>query len=109
VKSATAFRTVVKEIGNEISDVWKSSSNVFCIHPAGMSVPTGESAFRAMFQFEIRDANTASVVSSALGIPIVRLTAGLYTVVPGEKPGRVNQSQLDEQQPNIKDIVSRIE
>ncbi len=60
-----------------------------------------------MFQFEVVDANTASVVSSALGIPIVRLTAGQYDIA-----GRnitVNQSQIDRQQPNIQSLVSLIE
>ncbi len=109
VKSARAFRTVVQEIGNEILGVWQGNSNVFCIHPTGTSVPKEESSFRKMFQFEIRDANTASVVSSALGIPIVLLTAGEYVVVPEEKPSRVNQSQLDELQPNMKQLVSTIE
>jgi cellulose biosynthesis protein BcsQ len=109
VRSATAFRTVVQEIGNEISDVWQRNSNVFCIHPGGTSVPKDESSFRKMFQFEIRDANTASVVSSALGIPIVLLTAGSYAVVTEEKPSQVNQSQLDELQPNMKELVLTIE
>ena len=60
-----------------------------------------------MFQAEINDANTASVVSGALGIPMSVLT-------PGEKnvAGRnisVNQSQLDRQKPNIREFVSLIE
>ncbi|QTA85503.1 ParA family protein [Desulfonema magnum] len=107
VKSAKAFRTVVQEIGDEIFAVWQGNSNVFCIHPSGKPVPNGESLFRDMFQFEIVDANTASVVSSTLGIPIVSLTAGQYTIL--EKDITVNQSQLDRQQPNIKSLVSMIE
>jgi chromosome partitioning protein len=107
ISSAKAFRTVVSEIGNEIWSVWKSDPNVFYIHPAGSPSPAVRSGFTKMFQFEIVDANTASVVSSSLGIPINRLTAGLYEVA-----GRrvmVNQSQLDKQQPNIKDLVEAIE
>jgi len=60
-----------------------------------------------MFQFEVPDANTASVVSGALGIPIVRLAAGLYDL-PGKRV-MVNQSQLDKQIPNIREFVARIE
>lgn len=109
LKSAVAFRTVVQEIGNEIWDVWQGHSNLFHVHPSGTPIPNGESAFRRMFQFESRDANTASVVSSALGIPIALLKAGEYKVVPGaNRPSRVNKSQLDELQPNIKALVSTI-
>jgi len=107
IKSAKAFRTVVSEIGNEIWSVWKSSPNVFYYHPAGAPSPSGRQAFTKMFQFEIVDANTASVVSSSLGIPIIRLWAGLHPVA-GRKV-MVNQSQLDTQQPNIKDLVAAIE
>ena len=60
-----------------------------------------------MFQFEVVDANTASVVSSALGIPIVNLTAG-QNIFAGVRH-TVNQSQLDNQQPNIKSLVAMIE
>lgn len=105
--SAKAFRTVVNEIGNEIWSVWQSNSGVFQLHPTGSPVPQSRGAFKQMFQFEIVDANTASVVSGALGIPIVRMTAGIHDVV-----GRrvtVNQSQLDRQQPNIRDLVAAIE
>lgn len=107
IRSATAFRTVVHEIGNEIWAVWQSNPNVFHIHPTGSGSPSGRPAFNRMFQFEIVDANTASVVSSSLGIPIVRLTSGTHDVA-----GRrimVNQSQLDNQQPNIQQLVAAIE
>ncbi|HBB94292.1 MAG TPA: ATPase [Blastocatellia bacterium] len=107
IKSAKAFRSVVNEIGNEIWAVWKTNPNVFHIHPAGAASPVGRSAFIDMFQFEIVDANTASVVSSSLGIPINRLQAGLYPVVG--RSVMVNQSQLDNQQPNIKELVAAIE
>ena len=60
-----------------------------------------------MFQAEINDANSASVVSSALGIPISILTAGLKLV--GGKNVMVNQSQLDKQQPNLQSFVAGIE
>jgi chromosome partitioning protein len=107
ISSAKAFRTVVREIGNEIWSVWQANPNVFYIHPVGAPSPSGRNIFTDMFQFEIVDANTASVVSSSLGIPIVRLWAGLHAVA-----GRnvmVNQSQLDNQQPNIRDLVRSIE
>jgi cellulose biosynthesis protein BcsQ len=107
ISSAKAFRTVVQEIGNEIWSVWKSNPNVFYIHPAGAASPSVRSGFTKMFQFEIVDANTASVVSSSRGIPMNRLTAGLYPVA-GKKV-MVNQSQLDKQQPNIKELVEAIE
>ncbi|MGA3053562.1 MAG: hypothetical protein ABSD63_05100 [Candidatus Korobacteraceae bacterium] len=105
--SASAFRIVVNEIGQEIFSVWNNNANVFYIHPTGSPAPTNRSSFRQMFQFEVPDANTASVVSGALGIPIVNLTAGLYDL-PGKKV-MVNQTQLDRQIPNIRDLVSRIE
>jgi cellulose biosynthesis protein BcsQ len=107
VRSAKAFRTVVHEIGDEIWAVWQSNPNVFYYHPTGTGSPNGRKAFNEMFQFEIVDANTASVVSSSLGIPIVRLTAGIHDVT-----GRrvtVNQAQLDNQQPNIRQLVAAIE
>lgn len=107
IRSAKAFRTVVHEIGDEIWAVWQSNPNVFHIHPTGSGSPSGRTAFNRMFQFEIVDANTASVVSSSLGIPIVRLTAG-YHDVAGRRV-MVNQSQLDNQQPNIQQLVAAIE
>jgi chromosome partitioning protein len=108
VKSAGAFQTVVKEIGDEIWNAWTIGSNNFHIHPANSGPPTNRKSFSKMFQFEIVDANTASVVSSTLGIPIMSLTAGLKTIA-NQNPVTVNQSQLDKQQPNIKDLVAMIE
>lgn len=105
--SASAFKTVVNEIGDEIWGVWQSSPQAFCIHPNGSPTPSSKKAFRAMFQYEVNDANTASVVSGALGIPIASLTAG-----PKHVAGRsvtVNQSQLDKQVPNITQLVKDIE
>lgn len=107
IRSAKAFRTVVSEIGEEIWSVWRSNPNIFHIHPAGASSPVGRKAFSDMFQFEVVDANTASVVSSSIGIPIGQLWAGQHDVA-----GRhvmVNQSQLDNQQPNISQLVAAIE
>jgi cellulose biosynthesis protein BcsQ len=107
ISSAKAFRTVVTEIGTEIFNVWQSSPGSFCVHPAGSPAPANRAAFKDMFQFEVVDANSASVVSGGRGIPIVALTAGPY-----ELAGRkitVNQSQLDRQQPNIRDLAARIE
>jgi cellulose biosynthesis protein BcsQ len=107
VTSAAAFRTVVSAIGDSIWEIWQLSPGSFQVHPMGASVPANRAAFRQMFQYEVVDANTASVVSSALGIPIVNLTAG-----PHEFAGKnhtVNQSQLDRQQPNIRELVEMIE
>jgi cellulose biosynthesis protein BcsQ len=105
--SASAFRTVVNAIGEEIWNVWIAKPNAFYIHPTGAGAPTSKREFKAMFQDEINDANTASVVSSALGIPMSSLTAGSKTV--GGKVVTVNQTQLDKQQPNLKTFVSSIE
>ena len=105
--SASAFKTVVNEISDEIYSVWQLGNVPFCLHPSGATRPTTKKAFRHMFQFEVNDANTASVVSSALGIPIGILTDGLKTVAGNTI--KVNQSQLDKQVPNIRDLVSRIE
>jgi hypothetical protein len=60
-----------------------------------------------MFQAEINDANTASVVSSALGIPMSKLTAGSKRV--NGKDIIVNQTQLDTQRPNLSEFVATIE
>ncbi|MDR3568103.1 MAG: ParA family protein [Syntrophobacteraceae bacterium] len=105
--SARAFRTVVTEIGEEIYSTWRVTPGNFHIHPSGSPSPATKKTFREMFQFEVVDANSASVVSGALGIPIVSLTAGSHIVA-----GRsitVNQTQLDRQQPNICELVSTIE
>jgi len=105
--SASAFKTVVGAIGEEIWNVWMAQPNAFRIHPTGAGAPGNRREFRLMFQAEINDANTASVVSSALGIPICLLTSGSKIV--GGKSIAVNQSQLDKQQPNIRDFVATIE
>jgi L-lactate permease len=60
-----------------------------------------------MFQYEVNDANTASVVSGALGIPIALLTGGQKNI--DRRSITVNQSQLDKQVPNIKKLVQNIE
>jgi chromosome partitioning protein len=60
-----------------------------------------------MFQVEINDANTASVVSGGLGIPISILGAGHKTLA-GRRV-QVNQTQLDKQKPNIRRFVETIE
>jgi cellulose biosynthesis protein BcsQ len=105
--SASAFRTIVNEIGEEIWEVWKTTPQSFCIHPNGTSIPITQKAFKQMFQYEVNDANTASVVSGALGIPIARLTAGQKNFAG--KNHTVNQSQLDKQIPNIRELVEKIE
>jgi len=107
LRSADAFRTVVNEIGAEIRSVWQGNPNVFQVHPAGTPAPGTQKGFKDMFQAEIVDANTASVVSSALGIPILALSAGAHELV--RKSIQVNQSQLDRQQPNMRELVEMIE
>ena len=107
IKSAKAFKAVVQEIGNEIWDVWQLDPNLFHVHPAGNSSPRNRKAFEAMFQTEIPDANTASVVSTSLGIPIGVLTAGLKDVA--DKEVMVNQIQLDRQQPAMNALAHSIE
>lgn len=105
--SAAAFKSVVNEIGEEIFAVWQANANLFCVHPGGSPIPTGKRAFKAMFQYEVNDANTASVVSGTLGIPISALTSGTRTVLG--KNVMVNQSQLDKQVPNIRALAAAIE
>jgi chromosome partitioning protein len=105
--SAGAFKTVVGEIGNEIWNIWQASPSNFCIHPVGGTTPNSQRSFKNMFQYEVNDANTASVVSGALGIPIASLTAGTKNVAG--RNIKVNQSQLDKQVPNIERLVRNIE
>lgn len=105
--SASAFKTVVNDIGDEIWGIWQSSPQTFCTHPNGTATPNNRRSFKTMFQYEVNDANTASVVSGALGIPIASLTAGQKTV--SGRTVTVNQSQLDKQAPNITQLVQNIE
>jgi chromosome partitioning protein len=105
--AANAFKTVVLEIGKEIWKAWQLSPNHFAIHPAGTPSPRNATEFRRMFQVEINDANTASVVSSGLGIPITNLAAGTKNLAG--KRITVNQSQLNKQQPNIRKFVRSVE
>lgn len=106
-EAANAFKMVVDEIGKEIWSVWQSNPNQFAIHPAGQPAPRNRVEFRNMFQVEINDANTASVVSGALGIPISSLAAG--TISLAGRSIMVNQSQLNKQQPNIRQFVQTID
>lgn len=105
--SAIAYRAVVNAIGEEIWNVWRSKPSLFRIHPTGVGAPSSRRDFKQMFQAEINDANTASVVSGALGIPMSRLSAGNKRM-PG-KDVWVNDTQLQRQQPNIRTFVSSIE
>ena len=105
--SATAFRTVVLEIFAEVFRVYQANPGLFAVHPGGSAAPTNRITFRSMFEEQINDANTASVVSGALGIPICYLTSGTKRF--SGRTVQVNQSQLDKQQPNIRAFVSRIE
>ena len=106
IRSASAFKTVVQEIGNEIWSVWSSNSNLFHVHPDGCSAPGRRKDFEAMFQAEVPDANTASVVSTSLGVPICVLTAGLKAVAGRQV--MVNQSQLARQQPAMRALAESI-
>jgi chromosome partitioning protein len=105
--AAKAFKTVVDEIGMEIWSIWQNNPNQFAVHPAGQLPPRNRADFRKMFQAEINDANTASVVSGALGIPISKLGAG-SKILAGRRV-QVNQSQLDRQKPNLRRFVQTIE
>jgi cellulose biosynthesis protein BcsQ len=105
--SASAFKKVVDEIGEEIWSVWDRSPQWFCIHPNGSPKPSGKRSFREMFQYEVNDANTASVVSGSLGIPISKLGAGQKDLFG--KLVTVNQSQLDKQVPNIRELVKNLD
>ena len=107
LSSAKAFRTVVNEIGTEIWNVWQANPGVFQVHPTGTPSPPTRKAFKDMFQAEIVDANTASVVSGALGFPIVSMYAGSHDLAG--KAITVNQTQLDKQIPNMRDLVRTIE
>ena len=105
--AANAFSYVVTEIGDEIYRVWQANPNRFAVHPAGPLPPRTRAEFRRMFQSEIKDANTASVVSGALGIPMMRLKSGTKRLL--QKEVMVNQTQLDRLQPNIENFVRSIE
>jgi chromosome partitioning protein len=105
--AANAFSYVVNEIGDEIYRVWQGNPNRFAIHPPGSAPPRSRAEFRRMFHAEIKDANTASVVSGALGIPMHRLRAGQKRLL--NRTVTVNQSQLDRLQPNIENFVRNIE
>ncbi len=105
--SALAFKTVVTEIGKEIWAVYNANPDLFAVHPKGQPLPRSAADFRNMFQAEIKDANTASVVSGALGIPMTSLSAGYKTLAT--RKVQVNQSQLDSQKPNIRSFVQGIE
>jgi chromosome partitioning protein len=104
---ANAFKTVVNAIGEEIWQVWRAKPNVFRIHPNSSGAPANKKDFKAMFQAEISDANTASVVSSALGIPMCKLTAGVKTV--SGKQIAVNDTQISKQKPNLEAFVQSLE
>lgn len=105
--SASAFKNVVTEIFDEVYSIWQNQPQLFCPHPTGSPAPTTKRGFKQMFEEQINDANTASVVSGAMGIPINRLTAGQKRFAG--KTVTVNQSQLDKQQPNISEFVASIE
>ncbi len=105
--SAKAFSSVVEEIGNEIFAVWQKHPELFCLHPSGAGTPSSRSAFNKMFQFQIRDSNTASVVSTAMGIPVSSITAGTVNLL--NKNVVVNQTQIDQILDNLRFLVNEIE
>ena len=51
--AASAFKTVVDEIGKEIWAVWQANPNTFAIHPNGSPPPRTQLEFRKMFQAEL--------------------------------------------------------
>lgn len=105
--SAQAFKSVVQDIGDEIWAVWQNRNQYLCTHPTGAPFPRNKTEFKKMFQYEIPDANTASVVSSTLGIPITLLPSGMREVLG--KTVMVNQAQLQKQQPAVSALVAEIE
>jgi chromosome partitioning protein len=106
-RSASALKNVVLEIFAEVHRVYQANPGLFAVHPGGSPAPTRRQTFRAMFEEQINDANTASVVSGALGIPMFNLTGGTKRFAG--RSAHVNQSQLDRQQPNLRDFVAKIE
>lgn len=104
--SASAFRNVVTDIFKEIYQVWKQYPNLFSPRN-GIEMPRSQRDFKKIFEEEINDSNTASVVSGSLGIPMNMLTFG-YKDFLGRKVN-VNSSQLDRLQPNISNFVNNIE
>jgi len=105
--SASAFKNVVLEIFAEVFRGYQANPGLFAVHPGGSPAPTSRQTFRSMFEVQINDANTASVVSGALGIPICNLTAGTKRF--SGRTAKVNQSQLNRQQPNLRTFVATIE
>ncbi|MBF0347658.1 MAG: ParA family protein [Magnetococcales bacterium] len=106
--SASAFKTIVNSIGKELWDIWNQNASLFCTHTSN-STPSNRQAFNKMFQYQVNDANTASVVSGVLGIPITKLTAGSKKLPLSNRNITVNQTQLDKQVPNIKNLIENIE
>ncbi|MBF0132884.1 MAG: ParA family protein [Magnetococcales bacterium] len=105
--SVSAFKTIVNSIAQELWDIWQQNASLFCTHTSS-STPANRKEFQKMFQYQVNDANTASVVSGVLGIPITQLSAGSRTLL-GNRNVIVNQSQLDKQIPNITGLVANIE
>ncbi len=55
IKSASAFRSVVTEIGNEIWSVWQANPNLFWIHPSSAGIPISywNISLKLFFEFGI--------------------------------------------------------
>lgn len=105
--AASAFKSVINDITEEIWNLWKSDSSLFQTHPSSAPTPKNERSFKQMFLSEVNDANTASVYSGVTGIPMPLVTSGPSKNMNGKKV-TINQSQLNKQIPNIKELVSRI-
>jgi chromosome partitioning protein len=105
--TASAFKTVVNEIGKEIGPFGRTTPLILRFTQTDNYPPRSVVDFRKMFQVEINDANTASVVSGGLGIPISRLPAGRH-VLAGRR-NHVNDSQLRRQRPNLRRFVQTVE
>ena len=105
--SATGFKNIVLHITDEIYQLWQNNSSVFEIHPNGANTPNNKSSFKNMFLYEVNDANTASVYSSVMGIPLSKVTAGPQKNMNGKRV-TINQTQLDKQVPNIENLVKNL-
>ena len=105
--AANAFKSVINDITDEIWNLWKSDSSHFQTHPSSAPTPKNEKLFKQMFLAEVNDANTASVFSGVTGTPMPLVTSGPAKNMNGKKV-TINQSQLNKQIPNIKDLVSKI-
>lgn len=104
--SANGFKNIVHQITDEIYSLWQNNPSVFEIHPVNAQTPSSKASMKNMFLYEVNDANTASVYSSVMGIPLSRVTAGSKNM--NFRKISINQSQLDKQIPNICSLVQNL-